>query len=89
MGRKNRWTNGRSDPKLNDLKLILCQKIEAAILHDRRTDEAAAIWLGTSRAVISKIRRQRLDELSLNQLFFFLARLRPHFQILISSNRWD
>jgi hypothetical protein len=68
---------------------MLCRKIEAAILYDRRTDAAAAAWLGTSRSVISKIRGQRVEELSFNQLFFFLARLRPNFEILISPNRRD
>lgn len=89
MARNNRWAVGYADPRIEEVKLMLCEKIEAAIMFDQKTDLIAANWLGTSRAVISKIRHRRVEELSLNQLFFFLARLRPNFQILISPNRYS
>jgi hypothetical protein len=70
---------------ITEAKRMLCRKIIVAIRNDYRTHEQAAAYLGTSRAVISRMHNERTEHLTFNQLFLFLARLRPHFQILISG----
>ncbi len=87
MGRKNMWREDRDHPKLAEVKRMLCRKIVLAIQHDRRTVKGAAAQLGTSPAVISRIHREQIKQLSFNQLFFFLLRLRPFFEILVVANR--
>lgn len=88
MGRKNRWRDADKDhPKLQELKQMLCRKIVVALNNDQRSADNAAAYLGTSPAVISRIYQERTNQLSLNQLFFFLARLRPFFEILIAATR--
>jgi hypothetical protein len=88
MGKKNVWREDlKTNERLIDVKRMLCRKISTAILADRRTYKGAAVWLGTSRATISRINREQVNQLSFDQLFLFLVRLRPFFEVLITANR--
>jgi hypothetical protein len=84
MPKRNNFKTADHD-SITQAKRMLCRKIMVALNEDRRCHQNAAGYLGTSRAVISRMHNEHTDLLAFNQLFHFLVRLRPYFQILISA----
>ena len=87
MGRRNPWrAYTKENERITDLKLELCKKIYWEMIYQKKTTGHYCAQLGTSAATLSRIRQLRTEQLSLDQLFFFLSRLKPAFRFLIAAD---
>lgn len=70
--------------KLNEVKFEICRILDYEMTYTQRTQQQLALRLGTSQANISRVMNRKVNELTFNQLFRYLAILRPSFKILIA-----
>ena len=75
----------RHQKKLDELKVQLCLRIRDKMQRYSWPPEIAARRMGTSRATISRIERLKVSELTLSQLFTYLAIIKPDFEVLIAT----
>lgn len=71
--------------KLNEIEIEICRAIEFEIRLLYWEQKTIARKLGTSESCVSKVLNRRVNELTFNQLFRYLAVLNPRFRILISQ----
>lgn len=83
MSRENIFIHA-SEGKLDEVKLEVCRVLRHEILCSRKSQKQIAIRLGTSQGNISRVLNQRVETLTINQLFRYLAILKPKFKILVS-----
>lgn len=69
---------------INKVKLQICYALKRVALKRYWTQKRMAEFLCTSPSCVSHVIRQRTDKLTLNQLFEYLAKVEPYFEILIS-----
>lgn len=69
--------------KIEEVKRELCLAINRLASRRGWEGKNLAAYLGVSRSTVSRINRHRFGEISLNQLFRYLARLHPGFRLLI------
>lgn len=84
MNRKSRNHRRQENPKLDELKLQLCNQIRRVIIRQHWNSSEAAVFCGTNRSCIAQVFQLQTEKLTLNQLFNYLARIEPGFQMLIS-----
>lgn len=82
--KRNRRMNPVLRARLNQEKFQICHLIDYEISFMQMTTLGAAQMLGTTAANISRIRNKKVDQLRFNQLFQYLAMLRPEFRMLVS-----
>ena len=70
--------------KINEHKHQLCAAIDRLIDRFQLTATQAAFELKTSTANISRVRNRQVEQLTFNQLFDYLVRLKTNHQILVS-----
>ena len=70
--------------KLDHVKIEVCQSIRRIAMRNGWDQRLLARHIGTSESSVSRVIRHRVDELTLNQLFRYLAILEPNFKIQIS-----
>lgn len=70
--------------KIDAVKKDLCAAIKKIALSYGWNQKLLAWHLGTSEARVSHVIRCRVEQLTLNQLFRYLARLKPEFRFLLS-----
>jgi hypothetical protein len=85
MGRKNLWSyNFSNQRKMEDVKKQMCRAIRKAARKKNYSRREWALYMGTSKAIVSSIENERVHRLSFNQLFRYLVYLEPNFELLIS-----
>lgn len=72
------------EEKLNEVKFRVCEAIDRSICRHQWNYTQAAHYLKTSKPVISRISNKKCQDLTLNQLFACLVRVKPDFEFLIS-----
>lgn len=70
--------------KLDELKMQICWRLRQSIARQGYRPGYAAIKIGTSWARVNEVEMGDVKDLTLNQLFNYLVRLEPNFQILIA-----
>lgn len=85
MGRDNFFTE-TADQKMAEVKLEICRILRREILYSHRSQKEIAWRLGTSQGNVSRVLNQRVDALTVNQLFRYLAILKPDFKILVAPH---
>ena len=73
MGRK-KWDSDKSTAKIDELKLLLCYKVKTAARRRHLNQTQMSIYMRTSRACASQVDNLKIDQLTVNQLFTYLAR---------------
>ena len=66
------------------MKVELCHIIKRACGRKGWSQRESALRLGTSRCCMHNVDRLKVDKLTLSQLFRYLARAEPRFQMLIA-----
>ncbi|MGZ3723306.1 MAG: hypothetical protein ACXVA9_10265 [Bdellovibrionales bacterium] len=84
MGRNPKVELVDPTEKLNEVKFQLCCRIRRVWSRNGWGPEQLAIRMGTSRARVHQIDGLRVTELTVQQLFRYLARIEPDFEILIA-----
>ena len=69
--------------KINEVKRQICQRIRRIAFRYGWTQRELAFHLSVSQSTASRVVRLRVEQLTLNQLFAYLARLCPQLEILI------
>ena len=69
---------------LDPLKMQLCLAIEIVCLRNQWTQRQSAVYMGTSRANLSRVQNKKLERLTVNQLFGYLSKICPDFRFMIS-----
>lgn len=75
--RKGLQQSVEAQAKLTELKEYLCSTLRMIAFRRRYTQKEMALLLGTSEANVSRVIRFRTDQLTVNQLFGYLAILNP------------
>ena len=70
--------------KLNEIKFEICRVLDHEMHNQRRTQKELARRLGTTESCISRVRNRKVDHVTFNQLFRYLAVLNPNFKIMIA-----
>jgi predicted XRE-type DNA-binding protein len=70
--------------RIDELKLEIIQEIKKEIRRKKWNQQEAARAMETSRSCIHLIETLKIEQLTVSQLFKYLARLEPKFRILIS-----
>ncbi|MEK6553774.1 MAG: XRE family transcriptional regulator [Bdellovibrionota bacterium] len=84
-GKKKYIPNGfGEDEVLKQIKRQACQAIARAAHRGNWSQKDLSRYIGTSQACISRVFNQRVEELSMTQLFNYLVILEPRVKILIS-----
>jgi hypothetical protein len=78
------WTDSHED-KITETKLYLCEVLRRSALRRRWEQKEMALFLGTSESCVSRLLSFQVEELTLSQLFKYLAVTDPCFEILIST----
>lgn len=76
--------DAREKEKLDEVKRQLCWRLRQSIARRAFRPGYAAIKVGTSRARITQVECGQIENLSFNQLFTYLVRLEPKFEVLIA-----
>ncbi len=84
MSRKSKIRIYQTDDKIRDLKIQLCNRLKDACWRHGWSQEQTAIHLGTSRCCIHNVDGLKVDKLTVNQLFRYLACAAPGFSVLIA-----
>jgi predicted XRE-type DNA-binding protein len=79
--------NREGEEAIEAVKLELCLAIERVILRYGWTHRLAAAYMGTSRANVSRLANKRLDQLTVGQLFLYLAKICPGFRFMLSIDQ--
>lgn len=64
--------------------MAICVEIARTISRRGWTQMQAALRLRTSQACVSRVESYRVEQLTFNQLFRYLARLSPHLKVTVS-----
>lgn len=78
------WWHRPPEEKLNQIKLEICCVLDREFAFTQLTQKELAKKLGTSQSNISRVENKKIEELTFNQLFRFLAVVNPNFKILVS-----
>jgi ribosome-binding protein aMBF1 (putative translation factor) len=70
--------------KLDEVKREICQVIRRIALREGWNQQRLAIYCGTNETWISKVIRQDIEKLTINQLFRYLVAICPGFRFLIA-----
>jgi hypothetical protein len=73
-----------SEEKLNQLKEEICRVLGHAMYTSRYPRCELARRLRTSEANISRVINRRVDDLTFNQLFRYLATFKPKCKVFVS-----
>jgi ribosome-binding protein aMBF1 (putative translation factor) len=84
MGKTKYETTQRQSEKLDEVKRQMCLVLRRAMARSGEPQTNLAYRLGTSRAVVVQVQAGRVKYLTFNQLFRYLARLEPKFEVLFS-----
>jgi predicted XRE-type DNA-binding protein len=76
--------NPETIEKLNEVKMQLCLEIKRSFRKNRWDQREAARNLKTSRSCMHHVDALKVEKLTVNQLFKYLARAEPNFEILIA-----
>jgi len=71
-------------PRIDELKRELCHLIQRACMRNQWNQVMAAHCLRTSRSCIHQVDNYKIDQLTVNQLFRYLATAAPQFRVMIS-----
>jgi len=83
MGRDNYYTPS-TEEKMAEVKMEICHILRREILYSPRSQREIAWRLGTSQGNVSRVLNRRVENLTINQLFRYLAILKPDFKILVA-----
>lgn len=84
MGKRLYWLK-EDNHTLIEVKREVCRSLRRAVDRRQESQRQTARFIGTSQANLSRaIRYPTAEQMSLNQLFSYLAQLEPYFEILIS-----
>ena len=70
--------------KLDNLKIQLCHDFKKLMRRQKWSQIDAAILLRTSRARIHDVENLKIENLTISQLFKYIATLAPDFKLLVS-----
>ena len=84
MSRENFYVKPNQE-KIDEVKLELCRALYFEIIYAHCDYQGIANKLGTSPANVSRVMNKRIANLTINQLFRYLAILNPRFRVLISQ----
>lgn len=84
MARLSKYHEKQHHPQIDGVKLEICTCIRRIAMRNGWRQKDLAMRLLVSESTASRIIRLRLDQLTVGQLFNYLARLDAHFRIMIS-----
>ena len=84
MYRRNSMFFADYGRRVDLVKIDLCHALQRLAVRNQGDHQKMAIRAGTSMSCISHVFCKRVDKLTLNQLFRYLAILEPRFRILIA-----
>ena len=70
--------------KIDEVKVEVCQAIRRVAMREGWTQKQLAFYIGTSSTRAGHAVKQQVDELTLDQLFRYLAALYPKFRVHVS-----
>jgi len=74
----------RGSSSVGEVKFEICRVLDLEMQGFRRTQKELAHRLGTTESCISRVRNRKVDNVTFNQLFRYLAVLNPNFKIMIA-----
>jgi hypothetical protein len=83
MGQKAKVALNDPKERIDQLKLQLCDDVKRACWRQGWNQIQSAYYCGTSRSCISKVDHLRIEELTVAQLFRYLACAAPDFEMLV------
>lgn len=85
MGRRKQYelTIDKQE-RIDNVKREICYTIRRLIVRNRWSQKRVANLLNTSESAISRVVNLRVEQLTLTQLFRYLAALEPKFRVLIA-----
>lgn len=69
---------------MDEVKIEVCQAIRRVARREGWTQRQLAFYIGTSPTRAGHAVKQQVDELTLDQLFRYLANLYPRFRVHVS-----